>query len=436
MNHDLQQTLDDLLRRCVGCGLCLPHCATWAETGNEKHSPRGRLVLLADLLGDGLEDNGVRQGYAEAFDHCIGCRACESACPSGVPFELLEYGQQVLAESRTTGSGFTSLLIRHLDSPLLLGSLKNTGKMARGLAETLQGSHWRQKLEKRGSHPARLARLLGTLPQVPEKDTSLLALLDSLTGTRSEIISRPVTDEAGPEVFFFKGCANEGLLPDASRRLRQLLAAGGCQVKELAEQGCCGAIAAHSQRPGRAARQQREIQNDKNLLAGEGALVVEAAGCSSHLKESGAPLKQRVVDAGVLLQTLSWPKLRRIPLKVVYHDPCHALHAQGIWEEPRRLLDLIPGLIRVEAQEAEVCCGSGGTWGLNHPQLSQRLGRRKAQNLADTGADLVVTGNPGCMGQISDGLALVAPGLPILPLSDLLWLACFSNVVPLSLCPA
>jgi glycolate oxidase iron-sulfur subunit len=113
-----------------------------------------------------------------------------------------------------------------------------------------------------------------------------------------------------------------------------------------------------------------------------------------------------------------------VPLRVALHDPCHARHTRGIVAEPRRLLARIPGLILCEPAESDVCCGSAGAYALRHRELSEAMGRRKAQALADTGCDLVVTTNPGCLGQIADGLSLVAPSLPVIPLSDLLWYSC------------
>ncbi len=151
--------------------------------------------------------------------------------------------------------------------------------------------------------------------------------------------------------------------------------------------------------------------------------MVEAAGCGLELSEYPDGLADRVCDALVLLDDLELPSLGEVPLRVVVHDPCHAQHGLGISAAPRRLLARIPGLSVVEAQEASVCCGSGGIYSLRHPDLSAAMGRRKARLLAATGADLVVTSNPGCLGQIADGLALESPQLPITPLTDLLWYA-------------
>ena len=158
-------------------------------------------------------------------------------------------------------------------------------------------------------------------------------------------------------------------------------------------------------------------------------VVLEAAGCGLQMKNYGPDFQDRIVDATVLLGDLLLPFKREVPLKVVYHDPCHARHGQGIYQEPRNILKQIPGLQLVEPLESEMCCGSGGAWGLHHQEMSERLGRRKARHLRLSGADLVVTSNPGCLGQIADGLAMEAPGLPILPLGDLLWYALLTHPI-------
>jgi len=218
-------------------------------------------------------------------------------------------------------------------------------------------------------------------------------------------------------------------MPGTSRRLRDLLSASGCRLEEPVDQDCCGALASHTGRPGRAADLRRR---NRDVFAGalnEGTVIVaEAAGCSHELKEYGDDFRTGVVDAAVLLAGLDLPPLGSVPLKVAYHDPCHARHGQGIVDEPRMLLAAIPGLEIVEPTEPEVCCGSGGAWGLRYPELSDELGRRKAADLAATGADLVVTSNPGCQGQIADGLQVIAPDLPILPLTDLLWYAALIRI--------
>ncbi len=424
-----ENDLTDLLRQCVQCGLCLPHCATWLATGNEVHSPRGRLVLLEKVVNrDGQAPSEGAGSFMEAFDQCIGCRACETACPSGVPFTLLEQGQAWAAawfDSRPGSAtpAVSSSVLRRLDSPGFLSLISRAAGWTRGLARALAGKDWRRRLD--GGRSGRLVRLLGSLPESPRSDKKLLELLDSLCGF-TEVTSGLLnpTGALGPQVAFFRGCANAGLLDGSSRRLRDLLSAVGCRIEEPAHQDCCGALAAHTGRPGRAA--QLKSQNRAafvNALGNRATILVEAAGCGHELKKYGGDFTPAVADASVFLAGLDLPSLGHVPLRVVYHDPCHARHGQGIVAEPRALLASIPGLEPVEPAEPDVCCGSGGAWGLRYPDLSEDLGRRKAADLAATGADLIVTANPGCLGQIADALRCEGSELPILPLTDLLWYA-------------
>ncbi len=430
----LQRDLDLLLRSCIQCGLCLPHCATYLASGSEVQSPRGRLLLLRDLLAGRLP-RGQRD-VLRAFDLCLGCHACETACPSGVSFELFEFAK-ALAFRELPGAGLPFPGLR-LSSRSGLRVLRAGAGLARSLLRRLRGPAWRQRLARGPAWLRPWARKLGTLPCSPERNAELVALLDGLAararlraGGGAAASAAPSTAGAGtgaPAVAFFRGCVNDVLLPGSARRLRDLLAAAGCRLLVPAGQECCGALAAHTGRGDVAARQR--AGNSKALgaaLAGCDALVVEAAGCGLELKGYPPEVAAKVVDAAVLLADLPLPRLRPVPLRVVLHDPCHARHGQGIITEPRRLLRRIPGLQLCEPEEAEVCCGSGGAYSLMHPDLSAAMGRRKAEKLAATGADLVVTGNPGCLGQIADALAFVAPELPVIPLTDLVWYACLGG---------
>jgi glycolate dehydrogenase iron-sulfur subunit len=437
-SQDSAVELAQLLRSCVQCGLCLPHCATWLATGNEVQSPRGRLVLLADTLSRKADGDSLPAAYVAAFDQCIGCRACETACPSGVPFTVLEYGQKLAV---IQGSGTAAVealpavpdfLLHRLDLPRVLGFLGRSAGLLRRFLAAVLGDRWRGRLSRKPAALGNLVRLLGSMPHAPESDDQLCRLLDPLVqrglirtgGTLPEIAAAETT--AGPlGVAFFQGCANRALLPATSRRLVEVLRAAGCVVDIPSDQDCCGALAAHTGRPGRAATLHRRNREAFAPCGQPGTVIVaEAAGCGLELKEQMGALADQVTDAVDLLAGLPLPALGPIPVRVVIHDPCHALHGQGIYNQPRELLAKVPGLVLVEAAEEEVCCGSGGAWGLRHRDLSEQLGRRKAENLAATGADLAVTSNPGCLGQIADGLATVAPEMPILPLTDLLWYAC------------
>jgi glycolate oxidase iron-sulfur subunit len=414
----LGHELDDLLRRCVQCGLCLPHCATWLATGNEVQSPRGRLVLLDGVLRDAAAGGGAPdRSFLAAFDLCIGCRACEAACPSGVPYSLLERGHELAAGARPAAA-VPGFVLRQLDDPGVLGALESLARIATRGARLLLGPRWRRLLDG-----TTFGRLLGTMPRAPRRDRELVALLDGRSGLTGPWRPPRAADRRDTPLAFFRGCANRGLLPDASRRLGSLCAAAGFALTDPPGQDCCGALAAHTDRPGRAARLRG--RNREAFAAGDGPvpILVEAAGCALEMTGYGPDWAARVTTPATLLADADLPALAVVPLRVAVHDPCHARHGLGVVEAPRRLLRRIPGVEILEPEEAEVCCGSGGAWGLRHPDLAEELGRRKARLLAATGADLVVTTNPGCLGQIADGLALTAPELPILPLTDLVWYA-------------
>ncbi|MCP4293878.1 MAG: (Fe-S)-binding protein, partial [bacterium] len=303
-SSEWQSSLPELLRRCVGCGLCLPHCATWAVTGNEVHSPRGRLMLLGDLLDD--PSSATRAAYADAFDGCLGCRACESACPGGVPFELLEHGQNLTAGMGVQPSRWVSTLIRHLDSLLVLNFLRRVGKVSRQILKAIWGQHWRRRLNGAGWKLGTLVRLLGSLPAGPSSDQDLVEQLDQLCGTKSngEFVL-PQLQPIQQDCVFFEGCANEGLLPETSRRFKELLKAMGCTVHTLASQQCCGAIADHNNQPGKASRQKRiNLKVLTEESCSDFPVVTEAAGCSAHLGQYNQDMQNRTQNAVVFLHEL------------------------------------------------------------------------------------------------------------------------------------
>jgi len=403
--------LESLRRSCVECGLCLPTCATYLATGDEMHSPRGRLLLLGEVLAGRLEAD--QPEVRDAFDHCLGCLACTATCPSGVSAELLDWVRPADNDRQR--------LITLLDRRTVLRLLRRLAALTRGLLKRLLGASWRRRLAG-----APLARMLGTVPLGPGSDAALVKQLDGLLQGRTvhSLAVREVAPAAGRRVAFFRGCADEHLLPHTARRLRETLIELGCELVEPEGQDCCGALATHLEARSRAAKLQR-----RNQVAFAPHLdrcdhvVVAAAGCGRELSIQPGELAAKVIDAITLLAELAPTDLSPVPLRVAVHDPCHARHGLGVVEAPRSLLRCIAGLEVLEPVEAEVCCGSAGVYGVQHPELSAAMGRRKAEALAATGCDLVVTTNPGCLGQIADGLALVAPSIPILPLSDLIWYA-------------
>lgn len=430
-----RRDLDALLRVCIECGLCLPHCATYLATGDERQSPRGRLRLLGRVLAGELDlgDPGVRR----SFDLCLGCDACAGVCPSGLDPAPLARARDLAAADRPGPP--VQLLARR---PLLRRA-RAVGRRARAVAAALWGPLWRSRLESLPTPLRSAGRLAGSLPDAPDRDRDLVALLTRLlpasapAADATAAVPAAAPTAAGPggraaaaagatrrAVVLLRGCADEALLPGTARRLRLLLEAGGCRVVAPPGQTCCGAMARHAGRPAEAeALRRRNLAALGPAASGAEAVVAAAAGCSRELRDYPGPIGDLALDAVVLLAGLDLPPPRPLPLRVALHDPCHALHGQGIDEEPRRLLGAIPGLELRRPAEREVCCGAAGPYALRHPDFSARMGLRKARALAATSADLVVTASVGCLGQLAGGLAVEAPGLPVLPLTDLLWFA-------------
>lgn len=413
--------LDALLRRCVQCGLCLPACATWLATGDETYSPRGRLLLAGEWLAE--PDLAVSDAsWRDALDTCIGCRACSAVCPSGVPHELFEAA--VGAAREGPASARARQAMPALERPAMLAALGAGAAAGRGAFRLALGVNWRVRVD-RVAVLGRLARLVGTVPRAPGDDRRLLRLLDGLAGGPATAPGR-LGVATGPreKLVWFRGCADEGLLPGSARRLRELLAWAGADLVTQAPTVCCGALADHGGCTERAAGLRARNLAAWGDGAGAAAIVTAAAGCGVAIGGYGQELPAPQIDAIAWLARHARPAFGPVPLRVALHDPCHARHGQGLVDEPRNLLRSVPGLTLLEPEEPEVCCGSGGLWSLAHPPLAAAVGRRKAELLAATGADLVVTSNPGCLGQIADGLACRPGPVPmVLPLGDLLWYA-------------
>jgi len=426
--------LDSLLRTCIQCGLCLPHCATYLVTDNEAQSPRGRLLLLGEVLNGRATLDNV--DIANALGTCLGCHACTAVCPSGISNELLAHARDLAADHLPSSN---AVLIGFLESRSKLGVLGHLVDNVRSALTVFAGPDWRRRLDDCNTPLHQIGRMLGSCPTAIQTNAELIELLDGLT----DLPSLPAVDAVqssgpgnsdssdcsanqcanGATVAFFKGCANAALLSGTSNRLIELLRAANCNVITPMAQECCGALATHTNRHGRAHELQQLNTSVFSEIGPFEYLVTEAAGCGLQLSEYPDEIAETVCDATVLLNDLTLPRFAEVPLQVVVLDPCHAQHGQGISAQPRHLLACIPGLSILEAEETTVCCGSGGTYSLRHPELSVAMGRRKARLLAVTGADLVVTNNPGCLGQVADGLALECPQLPIVPLTDLLWYA-------------
>jgi glycolate oxidase iron-sulfur subunit len=396
-------------------------------------SPRGRIYLMRAVAEGRLTWEG------RTTDHlglCLGCLACETACPSGVHYRhLLE---QARADIRRTAP--QSFADRFLHEVIFARLFPYPRRLGRALA-TYQRTGL-QRLVRRGSlHrwlPARWRAMEAVLPSQRPPGEPLPAVIspyeDSLPLTKGGQ-GRGARDQPVARVGLLTGCVQSVLFADVNATTARVLAASGCEVVVPPQQVCCGALASHNgdrDAARRFARRNIDIFGAHDL----DAIIVNAAGCGAAMKDYGmllqddpdyaekaAAFSARVRDVTEFLAAL-WqerpPVLRPLSARVTYHDACHLAHGQRITAEPRQLLRLIPGLDLVELPEADWCCGSAGVYSIAQPEMSQRLLQRKVKHLTSTGADLVIACNPGCLLQIRQGLEQAGSGIEPLHLVELL----------------
>jgi glycolate oxidase iron-sulfur subunit len=393
------EPMAEAISSCVHCGFCLPSCPTYVELGEEMDSPRGRIFLMKEVLEGKLEVE-LALPYV---DNCLGCQACETSCPSGVPYGQLITPFRMYAEERRTRQPIDrlqrALVLATLPHPRRLRIAARAGRLAKPLQSVL---------------PKPIRAMLDLLPPRLPPRTPLPALV-------------PAQGERRARVALLAGCAQQVLAPDIGWATVRVLARNGVEVVVPNRQGCCGALALHTGARDPATRQARAtlaaFPDDVD------ALVVNAAGCASGIKEyglllagepdeaAGRAFAERVVDVAAFLARLGLretPPALKGPLKVAYHDACHLAHAQGVRAQPRELLAAIDGVELVEPAEWELCCGSAGTYNIEQPETAHALGERKVHNLLATGADLVASGNIGCLTQIDTHLRRRGRELPIL----------------------
>ncbi|MGW0480838.1 (Fe-S)-binding protein [Nonomuraea sp. NPDC003214] len=368
-----------LINDCVHCGFCLPTCPTYVLWGEEMDSPRGRIHLMKQHV----EGTPVTPEMAGHFDACLGCMACVTACPSGVRYDRLI--ERTRAEVERThvrdprDRAVRGLVFGLFPYPRRLRLLRPGLGIARRLAPFLARAH-----------PG-LGAMAGLAPEVARRQR--LPRLVRARGPRRAVVG------------MLTGCVQGEFFPQVNAATARVLALEGCDVIVPAGQGCCGALSVHSGRRDQARRLARRTVRAFRR-AGVETVVVNAAGCGSTMKEYGDLLGEelgfRVVDLSEWLAELG-PAAERhpLPVTVAYHDACHLAHAQGVRAQPRELLRGIPGLELREVPDSAVCCGSAGTYNIFQPEAARDLGDRKAKAVGSTGAELLVSANPGCTMQIA-----------------------------------
>lgn len=375
---------------CVHCGFCLQACPTYLTLEDENDSPRGRVLLMRSLLEGTLtpQNDSVQTHIAQ----CLGCRACETACPSGVPYGFL------LEATRAT-------LADHEPIPLV----------ARVILAVFERP-WMMRLAMFGGRITRATGIARLLSQVPGRLGFAMAMLAS-TARRERAFKSPLpSDRKRGIVALLTGCVMEGLFAETNRATERVLGFNDYATIDVPGQRCCGALHAHAgddDAARRLARANIAAFEQKNL----DFICVNAAGCGAMMKEYGHLLADdpawaerakhisaKVRDVSELLSAAGPKRGGDLPVRVAYDAPCHLLHAQRIANAPLDVLRAIPGLELVPLYESEMCCGSAGIYNLVEPEVSDAVLDRKLANVAKSAPEIVATGNPGCLMQIGAGL--------------------------------
>ena len=382
---------DDDLSTCVHCGLCLNYCPTYRVTNLETESPRGRLYLMTQWKRGQLP---FTEDLARHIDLCLGCRTCEAVCPSGVPYgRIIEHGRAEVERLR----GFnparkvaTVAMRQLLGRPRRLRAFGGLTRAAQMVGLTAIVPQGRQLPKLRGQYrppAARVAPAIGT-PRM--------------------------------RVAFLTGCVMPIMFPESHAASVKLLQLAGCEVWFPPGQKCCGALFAHNGdlASARSLRDDNEAAFDASRFD---LLVVNSAGCASHLKDFYGDLGPKTRDLFEFLAEVGLPEpAREVKVRVTYQDPCHLAHAQRITKQPRDLLRAVPGVEFVEMPHADICCGSAGIYNVLEPAMSKQILAEKMDNLLSVEPELVVTANPGCQMQLLAGVRSRGRRIPVKHLAELL----------------
>jgi glycolate oxidase iron-sulfur subunit len=417
----------ELFMDCVHCGLCLGSCPTYVELGQEADSPRGRIYLMRAVTDGRLDLNDDVRRH---LDLCLDCRACESACPSGVQYGKLIEPFRIHVEKTAPKPASLPLLQRTVLQYIFPYRWRN--RLALAPARLMQWTGIDALMRRTG--------LLKLLPRSMRQMHDMLPSLQRHYGSLPEVL--PAEGPRRARVGLFLGCVADAIYPETTYATARVLQKNGCEVVVARGQGCCGALHYHSAQEGPA--REFAAANVKAFSSDLDAIIVNAAGCGAMLKDyahllhdtplsaAGEAFAKKVRDVSEFLVQLGPVKpTHPLPITATYHDACHLCHAQKIRQPPRQLLEMIPGLKLVPLPETELCCGAAGSYNLTQPDMAERLGQRKAKNIRDTGARAVFAGNVGCLLQIGRHLRDGEPLWVAHPI-DALW-AAYSGEMPTAL---
>jgi len=442
----------ELLFDCVHCGLCLEACPTYVITRAEMDSPRGRIYLMKALAEGRLE---LDRDAVRHLDLCLDCRACETACPSGV-----RYGRLIERALGYVERNWQRRLVERVRNRLISTIFPYPARLRAVLAPL----KWTERLGIGDLlprlAPAAVRNWLDLLPAAKQQKPLLPAAA-----------AQNADDDAGvemPVAVVHQGCVAQVLTQSANLNSERALAAAGYRIVQLAKTVCCGALDIHH---GNLERARKFARTNVEALSASGAdwIVSAASGCAAvmagygelfkdepKLEEQARKISARVTDLSSLLVARRQREPSPLPSRaqspssiaqkegggidsageaqaggirsqfratVTYHDSCHLVHGLGVREQPRELLRSIPGVRFVEMAESDMCCGSAGSYNLTEPAMARELARRKAGNIIATGADYVVLSNPGCEFQIAAELNRRGSGVHVLHLADFLAVA-------------
>lgn len=389
---------------CVHCGLCLPHCPTHQVLGVEADSPRGRIYLMRALAEGRVEEP---ESIRPFLDRCLDCRACETACPSGVRYgEILEATRAELERAQPK-RGMAAWLTRTLLWHVVANQRRLRGMFWLLRTGEVLGLRW--LATKLRLMPASMAQIAPPVPPASERRPLRTGIHKPAPGTKLRNV----------RVALFTGCVMEPMFGRVNRATLTVLLANGFEVHIPESQRCCGALLVHAGQPDRASTLAAE---NVRAFAADDIVLNNSAGCGCALKEYDHLLgtddgkafaaKCRDISEFLAAEGLTATPAKQ-PIRVAYDDPCHLCHGQGVTRQPRELLQQVPGIELVSPIKSDDCCGSAGIYNMLQPKLAAEIGQTKAAHLHECAPDMIVTGNPGCMMQIDSHMRRNGHDVPV-----------------------